>query len=196
MKKNVIVLLSFGLLFISQVYAQDENKQKPSVQDLDFLIGTWDLDFKFYDTHKPEIGVWFTEKGAMVCEYGMLKDGVPKYIICSGQLKCDSGRFKDRQREFKTFIRYGNFVNGFERIGLYSNWPGTAKELLFYRSEKRIIEIKGELTVVEGIERYEDIYYFNEDYTSYTRINKANFPDMPVTQFNITHESTAKKRSN
>ncbi|WP_420601967.1 hypothetical protein [Flagellimonas sp.] len=184
----------FVLFFSCTLFSQTK-EQKPSIKDLDFLIGTWEIQFEFYNTYHPEKGVWFTEKGKQVCYYDLDLNGEPRYIICKGEVTSDSGRFKDRKRTFLEAIRYGNFVDGFERVGLYSNWPGTAKERLSYDSISRVMTIEGELEVRNGKERYEDIYSFDQNHTSYTRKNVANFPDMPITKFNLTVKGTGKKIS-
>lgn len=191
---RLFILISLLTLLVnSQALSQKSQKVKPTVNDLKFLIGEWEITFDFYDTHHPEKGIWFTEEGTMKCEFDMFYNGKPRFITCKGKVKSNSGRFKGREREFRESIRYGNFVSGFERVGIYSNWPGTAEELLFYYPEDRKIEIKGQLRVREGLERYEDVYQFNEDYTSFTRRNVANFPDMPVPLYNLTLTGTGKK---
>ncbi len=187
-------LLTFlTVLFFSCTLFAQKAESKPSIRNLEFLIGTWEIQFEFYNTYHPEKGIWFTEKGTQTCYYDLDLNGEPKYIICKGEVICDSGRFKDRKRTFLEAIRYGNFVDGFERIGIYSNWPGTAKEYLNYDSIARAMTIQGELDVRNGKERYEDIYLFDEGNTSYTRKNVANFPDMPITKFNLTVKGTGKK---
>ncbi|MEM9647926.1 MAG: hypothetical protein AAF969_05555 [Bacteroidota bacterium] len=185
MKRPNYIHLCICLLLGHLLIAQSEH-QKPSVKDLDFLIGDWDISFEFYNTHHPEKGIWFTEKGNQTCYYDLDLNGEPRYIICKGEVTCDSGRFEGRKRSFMEAIRYGPFVESFERIGIYSNWPGTALERLNYDPSSRNMTIAGELEVREGKERYEDIYVFDENFNTYTRKNIANFPDMPISQFNLT----------
>ncbi|MEK6153832.1 hypothetical protein WIW50_11255 [Flavobacteriaceae bacterium 3-367] len=190
--KFFLLFLFFGSLYST---AQEKPPSKPSVQDLDFLIGTWQISFSFYDTHKPERGVIFTETGTQECRYDMELNGVPMFITCEGEVTVDSGVFKGRTRSFREAIRYSSFIKkAFERIGLYSNWPATALETLSYNFEARTLEIRGELDVQKGLlERYEDIYRFNANYTEYTRTNVANFSDMPITEFNLTVEGQGAK---
>ncbi|MEX0313004.1 MAG: hypothetical protein AB3N18_02425 [Allomuricauda sp.] len=192
LSKNITFLFACSCLL---TLSSQESTKKPTIKDLDFLIGKWEVQFDFYETHHPEKGVWFTEKGEQTCYYSLNLNGEPKYILCEGKLICDSGRFKGRERTFLSAIRYGNFVDGFERIGIFSNWPGTAIELLDYSPKKNQITIKGKLDVRSGLERYQDVYSFDKTYTSYTRENVANFPDMPITQFNLTFKSVGKKMS-
>ena len=165
---------------------------KPTVRDLDFLLGTWDITFEIYDTHNPERGILFKERGVQHCSFDLEQNGEPMFITCRGEVTSDKGR----TRTFQESIRYGTFVNTFERIGIFSNWPGTSEELLYFHSDSRKIEIKGQLKVQDGmLERYEDIYSFNEEYTFYDRRNVANFSDMPVKEFNLTLVGTGRKRN-
>lgn len=194
MKKSSLIMIFTTISFncflqVSSVTAQDS--RQPVVQDLEFLIGTWELSFEHFDTHKPERGVISTETGKQVCEYDLTLNDKPMFITCKGELKNNK---TGRIRTFQESIRYGSFVQSFERIGLFSNWPATSQELLSYDAEKRKIEIKGQLNVQDGmLERYEDIFIFNEDFSAYERKNIANFSDMPITLFNPTFNSTAKK---
>ena len=186
-----IALTHFGF---AQTNLKTKAETRPTVQDLDFMIGTWEITFKFYDTHAPEKGVIFTEKGTQKCEYDLDLNGVPMFITCKGELSCDSGKIKGRTRTIQESIRYGPFVNAFERIGLYSNWPGTGLETFQYEPNSHEIVIKGELAVQKGmLERYEDVYQFNEDFSYFERKNVANFSDMPITKFNLTLEGTGRK---
>ncbi|QSE97085.1 hypothetical protein [Fulvivirga lutea] len=166
------------------------NGQDQKVQDLDFLIGTWEITFDIYDTHHPEKGIIFSEIGRQECYYDLEHNGEPRFITCKGKVAREDGR----ERTFQESIRYGNFSGTFERVGIFSNWPATSEELLFYHEAERRFEIRGELGVQDNmLERYEDIYQFNEDYTSYERKNVANFSNMPVTEYNVTLMGTGKK---
>jgi hypothetical protein len=187
-----LLLLSLCLISISSI-AQSPNPTQPplpNVQELDFLTGTWDISFEIYDTHHPESGILFTEKGQQVCYYDLPQNGVPKFITCKGEVTSSKGRV----RTFSESIRYGRFSKAFERTGIFSNWPATSKEFLFYDSISRKMTLEGELEVEHNmIERYEDIYSFSPDFSSYTRRNVANFSNMPITQFNITLLGTGTK---
>lgn len=193
MKQFHSVLLITILTSIS-LLAQDTPETRPTVQDLDFYVGTWEITFQIYDTHNPGQEALFTEKGTQVCEYDLSYRGVPQYIICKGQVVCDSRRYEGRTRSFQEAIRYGQFEDTYERVGIYSNWPATGLELLRYDSANARFIIKGELKVQDHmLERYEDIYQFNEDYSVYNRRNVANFSDMPITEYNLTLTGTGRK---
>ncbi len=192
--KHFLIVLFITILTSLQALAQDTPETRPTVQDLDFYIGTWEISFQIFDTHNPNQEALFTEKGTQICEYDLSYRGVPQFIICKGELVCDSGRYVGRTRSFQEAIRYGRFENSYERVGIYSNWPATGQELLWYDSAEARFVIKGELKVQDHmLERYEDVYQFNEDYTTYTRSNVANFSDMPITEYNLTLTGTGRK---
>lgn len=174
-------------------FAQTSNTvqaQIPKIQDLGFLVGTWDITFEIYDTHHPENGVLFIEKGRQVCSYELPNNGEPRFITCKGEVTSSKGRI----RTFSESIRYSRFSQSFERTGIFSNWPATSNEIIIYDPALRKMVIEGELEVENNmLERYEDIYLFSPDLSSYSRKNVANFSDMPITQFNLTLAGTGKK---
>lgn len=170
--------------------SQNNTNVKPRVQDLDFLVGSWQIEFEIYDTERPERGVIITETGTQECTYDLALNGTPMFITCIGQMTSDKGR----KRTFRESIRYSQFSQSFERIGLYSNWPATGLELLAYYPKEKKMVTRGELGIQHGrLERYEDVYQFNDDHTSYSRINMANFSNMPMTEFNLTLKGRGKK---
>ena len=193
--RSIFILTLLAFLNSTATIAQDKSANTPTVQDLDFLIGTWDVIFQIYDTHNPGGKPIFTEKGYETYEYALDLNGIPMFIICTGELIREDGKRKKRVRQFQESIRYDRFVNSFEQIGLYSNWPGTGLETLEYDSVGRTIISKGQLAVQDGmLERYQDFFQFNEDYTYYEHTNRANFSDMPVPEFNLTSKSIGRKR--
>ncbi|MEP1094684.1 MAG: hypothetical protein ABJG78_06210 [Cyclobacteriaceae bacterium] len=193
--KKVATLYTIALSFMTlSATSQKAEEKTPTVQDLDFLIGKWEITFEFYDTHDTTRGVYFTEEGFQICEYDLAYNGTPRYIVCQGELKAHGGKFEGRTREIYEAIRYGRFENSFERIGLYSNWPATGLEILKYDSAKGQFIIRGQLNVQNNmLERYIDTYQFNEDYTYFDRTNIANFSDMPFTEYNLTLKGTGRK---
>jgi hypothetical protein len=196
--RSIIILTLFA---VSTSFARNKSNKTPTVQDLDFLIGTWDVAFHIYDTHNPGSKPIFTEKGYETYEYALGLNGVPMFIICTGELVRGDGKGKKRIRQFQESIRYGRFVHSFEQIGLYSNWPGTGLETLEYDSVGRTIISKGQLAVQYGmLERCQDFFQFNDDYsyyehTNYEHTNQANFSDMSVLEFNLTSKSIGQKRN-
>lgn len=171
-------------------FSQDK---KLKVQDLDFLIGEWEVTLDFFRTHQPNEPAYFYEKGNMNCKYDMELNGVPMFIKCTSYLEVYRGKYKGRKRVTVEYIRYGNFSKGFERIGVFSNWPATAIETLKYVKSEHKFVIKGELVVPQGLERYQDTYTYNADYSEFKRRNIANFSDMPIAEFNLTYKGTGRK---
>lgn len=190
--RQTITFINLAFILISiRVNAQTK---VPTVQDLDFLIGKWEITFELFDTHNPTEEPLRTEKGWQVCEFDLEYNGVPMFIICKGEVEVDSGTRVGRKRQFQESIRYGRFSNSFERIGIFSNWPATSAETLSYDSITRKLVIRDNLNVQNNmLERYVDTYQFNEDYSSYKRSNIANFSDMPITEYNLTLRGTGKK---
>ena len=186
------------ILLLAPSVSSAETGSRPTIKDLDFLLGDWDITLEIYDTHDPERGLLIIEKGTQSCKPELEERGEPQFITCVGEVTAaaDSPYQAGRTREFREAISYNRFLGSFERIGQFSNWPSHSQEILQYHAASRTIEIKGQLPVQDGMmERYEDIYTFSEDFTSYERVNKANFSDMPVTVFNITLKGTGTRIS-
>lgn len=181
-----------GALFTSAPASAEKQQQPaPSISDLEFLLGDWDITFEIFDTHNPGSQAIFTEKGHQSCRYDLEFNAAPVFISCKGEVTSDRGR----TRSFQESIRYNRFLGAFERIGMYSNWPSHGVEKVYFHPEDRELELRGELTVGDGVvERYEDIYVFSEDFASYTRRNVANFSDMRANEFNLTLTGTGQKR--
>ncbi len=193
---RLIIFCCFTLASIFTCHAQSKDESKPSVQDLDFLIGTWDVSLKWYDTYNPGSEPAFTETGTMTCTYDLNYRGTNKIISCRSELYTDSGRLKGRDREVLELIRWSRFSNAYERTGIYSNWPATGIEKFQFDREARIFNIEGELGVQDGmLERYSETYQFNEDYNTFSRRNIANFSDMPITEYNLTMTGTGVKKA-
>ena len=186
--KRIILLLI--PLFSAVVHSQNE----PSIEDLDFLIGTWEVEFDWYDTYKPGSKPEFSEKGTMVCSYDLDYRGTKKFIFCRYSLDTYEGRLKGRYRETLEVIQWSKISNSFEKTGVYSNWPSTGIMTFTFNPSKRAIYLEGKLGVQEGmLERFAETCQFNEDYTAFERRNVANFSDMPITEFNLTMTSKGKK---
>ena len=188
-------LLPF-LAFVLLPAQADSADERPSIKDLDFLVGTWQIRFEIHDTHQPERGVIIIEEGTQTCRYDLPMNGEPRFIVCEGDVTGtdDSPVLAGRQRTFRESIRYNRFIEGFERIGQFSNWPSHAEERVFFHPESRELELRGRLAVQDGMrERYEDMYTFSEDYRSYQRRNVANFSDMRETEYRLTLSGTGRR---
>lgn len=195
--KKMTILLFFCSFQLAN--GQSSKPQSPSVQDLRFLEGKWEITFEIYDTHIPDSKPIFTEIGMQECAFELLYNDVPMYLTCEGELvinETDHAHSKGlgRKREIMETIRYSKFAKSFERVGLYSNWPSTGIETLAYDSAKRMIIIRGQLNVQDNmLERYVDTYRFNEDFTVAERVNIANFSDMPINEYGLTLKAQYRK---
>jgi len=185
--RKFFILTLFATNCIS-LFAQEA--KQPSIKDLDFLIGTWAIEFDLYNAKKPEVGIESTEKGTQTCFYELPTNGEPMYITCNGEVTDENGR----TRTFRESIRYSVFTNSFERTGLFSHWPSISQEMLSYQSDERKMTIQGTLGYNRGrIERFYDEYFFNENFTEYSRKHVTNLSDMKMTEFNVGLIGRAKK---
>ncbi len=177
-------------LFSTTLLAQKPINKEPTIQDLEFLIGKWEINFDLYNTKKPEKGIVSRESGFQICEYALSTNDVPMFIICTGEVTNEKGR----TRSFQESIRYSQFSQSFERYGLFSHWSSTSKELLVYEAEKRLIAINGSLGYSRGrTERYVDRIVFDESFKTYQREHKSNLSDMPGDIYNLGLKGQAKK---
>ena len=79
-------------------------------------------------------------------------------------------------------------------LGFILTGPLTAGNWDIFHPETRTLELRGELDVQNHVlERYEDFYRFNEDFSSFAREQIGNFSDMPVSTFNLTLKGSGKK---
>ena len=192
--KTVCLLVALGGPAVAE-----ESETPPRITDLDFLVGTWAIRFEIHDTHAPERGVIIIEEGTQTCRYDLTHRGEPQFIVCDGAVRAieDSPVLAGRARTFRESIRYNRFINGFERIGIFSNWPSHSEERVFWHPEQRVLELRGRLDVQDGLlERYEDLYTFSEDFSAYERRNVANFSDMPETLYRLTLAGTGRRIDN
>lgn len=191
--------LFLAIMLVSLFLNAQEKGEFPTVQNLDFFTGRWEITLEIYDTHKPNTDPIFIERGYQLTEYDLSYKGIPMFLTTKGYLEIvetDEKRkhLMGRTREFQESIRYGKFENSFERVGLYSNWPATGIETLVYDSISKMFIIRGQLNVQNNmLERYVDTYQFNDDYTYYDRTNIANFSDMPISEYNLTVRGTGRK---
>ncbi|MDX1460950.1 MAG: hypothetical protein R3348_07830, partial [Xanthomonadales bacterium] len=138
-----IFFVTVGLFLGSTVLADEASP--PSISELDFLLGTWEISFEIHDTHNPDRGVIIIEKGTQTCEKDLLYRGEPIFITCVGRVTAteDSPIAAGRTREFREAIRYNRFLGAFERIGQFSNWPAHAEEIVFYHPDTHSLELRG-----------------------------------------------------
>ena len=189
--KILVAALCLTVGLTSVGLTQEEGSEpKPTIQDLDFLVGTWEVSFDFYNPREPGSEPRFFETGVVTCSYDMEFNGVAKFIVCEGKMDGSNGW----KRTFKEYTEFNSLKDSFERIAIYSNWPGMARDLVIFDSEKKVLDVRGTLDVEDHIvERYQDYYNFNDDFSAYERVVHTNFSDMPVNEYNLVFKSTAKK---
>ncbi|MHA7872952.1 MAG: hypothetical protein ACX939_11435, partial [Hyphococcus sp.] len=187
---RVVLLIIAGACLPAN--AQEHNGEAPTIRDLDFLIGVWEIENKVYYHYEPD-RLLFVEKGRQECRYDLLLDEEPQYITCEGQWRVDQDD-RQRYRETRTSISYNRFMGAFEQIGVYSNWPSHGANRVTFDSETRVMFLEGELEVQDNvIERLQDKRTYNEDLTAYDVVNVANFSNLPITQFNRVYEGKGRK---
>lgn len=188
-----LAALSAVALLAACATAQEAIPARPVITDLDFLVGDWAITLESYDTRDPSRGVIASETGTQTCAYDLVHQGEPRAITCTGELTGAPWG----PRTYQETIKYNRFIEAFERIGLYSGWPSHGVETVHFHDDSRTLELRGELAVgpaASDIERMEDTYVFDEDYTAFTRRNVGNFPDMPVPEYNTTFTGTGRKQ--
>ncbi|HXV73653.1 MAG TPA: hypothetical protein VD713_02885, partial [Sphingomonadales bacterium] len=78
----LLTLASALVLAAFSAHAQETPAPKPTVQDLEFLLGEWDIRTEFYDPYKPEEGIDFVETGTRSCRFDIEHKGVPMFVVC------------------------------------------------------------------------------------------------------------------
>jgi|GEM_PF-3324499 len=187
----VVALVGCGVSF-----AQDTEEPTPTIEDLDFLIGDWEIVNHLYYHHEPD-RLLFVEHGKMSCDYDLKLNNEYRYIVCRGDwVVVEGSQQVGRKRQTMDAISYNRFLGTLEEIGVYSNWPSHGANRLRLDPEARTVTAEGELLLANNVtERLQTVYSYNEDYTAYTSRNVANFSDLPITQFNRVFEGRATKVS-
>lgn len=108
MRRGIFSL--FMLLTLSQLASAQSNGQ--SIQDMDFLIGTWDV----LETIYPGTDRAFQEKGTRVCEY-YLKDTM---IKCESRTNLSTS---GRERVYVYLIKYNSRAENFTAINFAHDFP-------------------------------------------------------------------------
>ena len=188
------MLLAAVCLFPISATAQDAEDPMPSIQDLDFMIGEWEIENTVY-YHYESDRVLFVERGVKTCEYDLKLNDENRYIICRGDWTVTEGSQQvGRTRQTMTAISYNRFLGSFEEIGVYSNWPSHGANRFSLDPNSRTVTIEGELMLANHVvERLQTTLAYDEDYASYTSLNVANFSDLPITQFNRVFEGHGRK---
>ena len=189
---RVLVIAAASLMISATALAAEEKELAPTIQDLSFLIGEWEIESHIYYHDEPD-RLLFVENGKKTCAYDLRLNEKPMYITCNGQWTVENDNRK-RYRETRDSIRYNRFFGGFEEIGVYSNWPAHGANRMRFDKETRTLVIEGELELPDGvIERLQTTIVYNETFDAYEARNVANFSYLPVTQFNRVFTETGRK---
>ena len=173
-----------------QTKAQDASDPAPTIQDLSFLIGEWEVEFDYFDAHQPQRGRVGGGKGRQLCDYDLKQNDEARFISCHGEITSENGAV----RTFAEYYRYNRYQNRFERTSLFSNWPFDGIAVLEIDAENRRLTAQGEFIVARGLtERISAEIQFNENYSAYTLSGVENYSDMPITEFNPSIRGHARK---
>lgn len=192
MKRIVCIAASAALLNSFSARAEDKVAAPPSIRDLIFMIGEWEIENRIYDHYESD-KLLFVETGRKECSHDLSLNDEPQYIACATKWRVDhEGRKRDR--ETRDFYRYNRFLESIEEIGVYSNWPSHGANRVTFDPVARTLILEGELLLSGGvIERLQTTITYNEDFTAYESRNVANFSDLPVTQFNRVFTGKGRK---
>ncbi|GAA4277937.1 hypothetical protein [Aquimarina mytili] len=137
--------------------------QKKSIQDLDFLIGKWEVR----EDNKEE--KWW-EKSTRTCQYTL--DST--YIELKSVAISSSGK----ERTYTWYIHYNSKAQQFEMVSMFSNWPKILFDILHWDPKKRKLIIQNDKDQNKGEyhERYGEII-FEEDFNTYTWTGQNKYGD-------------------
>lgn len=110
----------------------------PSVKDLHFLIGTWQVE-------EVNQGKNWWEK--------CTRTGT--YVLDSTYIQLESVAVSStgKKRTYRFMIHFDKTVNQFEMICMYGNWSKIQTDLLVWDREKRILTIRNKPQEGEYVER-------------------------------------------
>ena len=182
MKRSIAMIIAV-FAALSPAMAEEEEKT-PTIQDLDFLVGSWEEEAKVFSTRNEGEFLW-DSISSIDCVYDLPyrrweeTEPTPIYITCHRKSVGKRGD-ETRYRETRESIRYNRFKGDFEQVGLYSNWPTPGYETVTFDPETRTLKITGVLDVGDrGAERYEALLVYNKDFDAYEYEIYSNFSDMP-----------------
>ncbi|MEM9548067.1 MAG: hypothetical protein AAGA77_18950 [Bacteroidota bacterium] len=150
------------LVLLSVFLIQDINAQEGKLQNLDFLIGTWETREEIADK-----GWWETSTREIEYTLG------GNYI----RLNAKSIDSNGREREYSWFINYNKNTEQFEMISMFSNWYKTQFDVLTWNEEDRTLVIQHKEGMDEEYhERYGEMT-FSEDFKNYTWKGENRYGD-------------------
>lgn len=183
----LVSLLVLGLPALG--LPQENTPPTQTIRDLDFLIGTWAIRTEHFDPRNPEAGVELEETGTMTCRYDFEFNGSPAFIVCEHELTGSNGW----HRMVLQYLRYSRFTDAFQFVGMFTNWPAAARGTLHNHPEERELELRYDLEVRNAIERGQDLYFFNDDFSEFRIEGVSNMSDMGITEFNPAFTTVGKK---
>ena len=126
--------------------------QTPSIHDLDFLIGTWQVREDIADKN------WW-EKTTRIGHYTLDSTFI--------ELEAESISSTGKERTYRWFIHYNSRLEQFEMISMFSNWHKVQKDILEWDAENRKLTIRhGDTDPNEYHERFGEMT-FAEDFSEY-----------------------------
>ena len=161
MKKrfNKITFLIFTLLLSSgNIIAQEM-----SIQDLDFLIGEWEVR---EDNKEKKWWEKSTRTG--------------RYVLDSTYIELESAAISSsgKERTYSWYIHYNSKKNQFEMLSMFSNWHEVLFDILIWDSTKRKLTIRNKVdsNSDEFHERYGEII-FDENFNEYLWVGENKYGD-------------------
>ncbi|MEQ8906250.1 hypothetical protein [Ekhidna sp.] len=157
------VLIWICLIALTGMVTAQENTNSPSIRDLDFLIGTWEVR---EDNEEKE---WWEEsirKGSYILD--------STYIELSAIAISSSGK----ERTYLWLIHYNAKDQQFEMLSMFSNWYKMQFDVLNWDKAKRTLTIEsgGDPGSNEYHERFGEMV-FNENYNGYIWKGKNKYGD-------------------
>lgn len=159
---NKVLTLIFLMLIGNSSFAQ-EDPNSVTIQDLDFLIGTWEV------REDNEEKTWW-EESTRVGEY--ILDST--YI----QLKASAISSSGKERTYLWLIHFNSKAQQFEMVSMFSNWPKVQFDILTWEpnARKLIIKSGGDPNSDDYHDRYGELV-FDKDFNAYTWIGENKYGD-------------------
>lgn len=179
--KNIIFGIAIWLLATASATAA-ESASKPTIRDLDRLIGIWE----FEDAATENAGYEYVETGTRICAYA-LDD---KYIRCESK-----GKAKDKERTYVFYFNYNDADERFEMLSMFGNY---SRKILYHltvsEDGRRIDLTTGPNPEEDEIERSWATISFQSDdqFTWESRLNKGG--DLPD-HWPVTFRETARRKN-
>lgn len=158
--------LKFFLLVLLIYSSEDLMAQDEKIQELDFLIGTW-------ETREDNLEQGWWETSTRKIKYTLKGN----YI----ELQANSVDSNGKEREYTWYINYNKKTKQFEMVSMFSNWYKTQFDILVWDRKQRKLTIQNKPnSETEFHERFGEII-FNDNFNEYTWTgeNKYGDPNKP-----------------